>query len=102
MAVNDSFYSSSDQIEVVRESETTVTVVMGLGITLAITYNASARIPSFQLTLDPSLTNTMEGLLGSKDGNRSNDLTTSDGAVLNVTTASDQEIFNYGNTCKLV
>ena len=72
MAVNDSFFSSSDKIEVVRESETTVTVVMGEGITLAVTYNASAMIPSFQLTLDPSLTtntSTMQGLLGSKDGN---------------------------------
>lgn len=100
MAVNDSFISISDQIEVVRESETTVTVVMGLGITLAVTYNVTAMIPSFQLTLDPSLTSTMVGLLGSRDGDPSNDLTDKNGAVLDMATATDSEIFDFGNTCK--
>ena len=101
--MNDSFFSSSDKIEVVRESETTVTVVMGLGITLAVTYNASAMMPSFQLTLHFSLTtttSTMQGLLGSKDGNPSNGLTYRNGTVLNVTAASDREIFDFGNNCK--
>ena len=104
-AVNDSFYSSSAQIEVFRETETTVTVVFGVGITLAVTYNSSARIPNFQLTLDPMITSngTMEGLLGSKDDNPNNDLIgQNETNQLDIDDYTDQEIFDFGNTCELV
>ena len=90
-------------MEVVRETETTVTVVLGEGMALAVTYNSSTKIPSFQLTLDPGLTGSlMEGLLGNRDGDASNDLIAEDGDILDIDTASEQEIFDFGNTCELV
>ena len=104
MSVNNSFYSAADMIEVVRETNTTVTVVMGLGITLAVTYNSSTGIPNFQLTLDPQLSTsgTMVGLLGNRNGDHSNDMIFRNGSQLNVSTATDRDIFEFGNSCELL
>ena len=83
-----------------RETETTVTVVLGLGMALAVTYNSSTKIPSFQLTLDPHLNGSvMVGLLGNRDGNKDNDLIRPNGTAL-VLNATEQEIFEFGNTCE--
>ena len=99
-AVNDSFSSSDDLIEVVREGNNTVTVVMGLGVSLAVTYNSSVQIPSFQLNLDPNLTGTMMGLLGSRDGDPSNDLIYRNGTQLDMDSVTDGDIFDFGNSCE--
>ena len=99
-SVNDSFYSSSDKIEVTRETETTVTVLLGTGLALAVSYNKSVGIPSFQLNLDPKLTGSMEGLLGNRDGNSTNDIAYRDGTLLDVSTATDEQIFHFGNDCE--
>ena len=98
--VNDSYYSSTDLIEVVRETETTVTVVLGAGLSLAVSYNKSVRIPSFQLNLDPSLSGSMVGLLGNKDGDKTNDMVYRNGTTINVATATDQQIFEFGSDCR--
>ena len=68
---------------------------------LAVTYNTSAKIPSFQLTLNPSLSgDLMEGLLGNRDSDPSNDLISQNGDILDINITSEQEIFDFGNTCK--
>ena len=94
-SVNDSYYSGN--AEVVRESVTTVAVGLANGISLAVTYNQSIGIPSFQLNLDPGLSGTMVGLLGNKAGK----LVYRNGVPFNLTAASDQEIFDFGNNCEL-
>ena len=96
-SVNDSYFSDSGNAEVVRESVTTVAVGLANGISLAVTYNQSIGIPSFQLNLDPGLSGTMVGLLGNKAGK----LVYRNGDPFNLTAASDQEIFDFGNNCEL-
>ncbi|CAI8034372.1 Mucin-like protein (Fragment) [Geodia barretti] len=93
-SVNDSYFSDSGKVEVVRETVTTVAVGLANGISLAVTYNQSVGIPSFQLNLDPGLSGTMMGLLGNKAG----ELVHSDGDPFSLTAASDQEIFEFGNS----
>ena len=95
-SVNDSYFSDSGKVEVVRETVTTVAVGLANGISLAVTYNQSVGIPSFQLNLDPGLSGTMMGLLGNKAG----ELVRSDGDPFSLTAASDQEIFEFGNSCE--
>ena len=77
-----------------------MTIVLGMGLALAVSYNKSDGLPSFQLNLDPKLTGSMVGLLGNRDGDNTNDLTYRNGSLLNVSTATEQQIFDFGNDCK--
>ena len=77
-----------------------MTVVLAEGLALAVAFNQSVGIPSFQLTLDPGLTGSMVGLLGNMDGNPDNDLAYQDGTMVDINTATDQQIFNFGNDCE--
>ena len=92
-SINDTY--SFGNVNILRESETTVEVVFQSGITLAVTY--SGATPSFQLTL-PKLSNPTSGLLGNNDDNAFNDLVYRNGSQLY--NATEQQIFEFGNSCK--
>ena len=95
-SVNDSYFSESGKLEVVRESVTTISVGVAEGIYLGVTFNQSVGIPSFQLNINPELSGSMVGLLGNKAGN----LAYRDDTPLDLAAATDEDIFQFGNDCE--
>ena len=74
-------------------------MVLGAGLALAVSYNKTVGIPSFQLNL-PKLSGTMVGLLGNMDDDSTNDLVYQNGTILVIATATDQDIFDFGSNCE--
>ena len=102
-SVNDtySYSDSSGGVEVIRETNITVSAVFSYGAALAVTYNSTAAVPGFQLTLDSTFDGMTRGLLGNNDDNSSNDLVTEQGQLL-TSDPTDQEVHDFGNTCEIL
>lgn len=95
--INDSFVDVN--ISVTRTAENTVLSVFPNGVSISVSVNGD--LPNIVVSLPQDLRGQTRGLLGNFNGNDTDDFVFFNGTMLS-SDASEREIFDFGQSCKLL
>ena len=95
--INDSFIDVN--ISVSRTAENTVLSVFPNGVSISVSVNGD--LPNIVVSLPQNLQGQTRGLLGNFNGNDTDDFFFFNGTMLS-SDASEREIFDFGQSCKLL
>ena len=95
--INDSFIDVN--ISVTRTAENTVLSVFPNGVSISVSVNGD--LPNIVVSLPQDLRGQTRGLLGNFNGNDTDDFVFFNGTMLS-SDASEREIFDFGQSCKLL